>query len=93
MPPRLAVSEFDGERLLRTITLDCEVRGGSCDRVVAMLPRLTPRGEEICTQIYGGPERRVVTGTVEGRAVRVAITRVDGCQIARYDLLTEALGE
>ena len=92
-PPRLVVSDFDGELLLRTTTLDCAVRGGSCDRVVALLPRLAPSGEEICTQIYGGPERRVVTGTLEGRAVRIAITRVDGCQIERYDLLTEALDE
>jgi hypothetical protein len=58
---------------------------------VALLPRLVARPGEICTQIYGGAERRVVSGTVAGRAVEVEITRTDGCQIARYDLLTEAL--
>lgn len=90
-PARLVVREYDGQRLTSTIRLDCASRGGPCDRVVALLPRLAPRPDEVCTQIYGGPERRVVSGTVDGRAVNVEVTRTDGCQIARYDLLTEAL--
>ena len=87
----LTVREFDGETLTRTIPLDCAERGGACDRVIAILPRLAPDPDEACTQIFGGPERRVVTGVVDGLAVGVEITRADGCQIARYDLLTEAL--
>ena len=88
----LTVREYDGEGLTATTALDCTVRGGPCDRVIALLPRLAPEPGEVCTQVYGGPERRVVTGTVAGRAVDVEVTRADGCQIARYDLLTAALG-
>lgn len=91
-PTALSVREYDGERLTATTDLDCTVRGGPCDRVVALLPRLAPEPGEVCTQIYGGPERRVVTGSVDGRPVDVEVTRTDGCEIARYDLLTAALG-
>jgi hypothetical protein len=87
----ITVREFDGETLTRTVPLDCAESGGACEAVIALLPRLAPDLEEVCTQIYGGPERRVVTGVVEGVAVAVEVTRADGCQIARYDLLTEAL--
>jgi hypothetical protein len=62
-----------------------------CAEVVALLPRLRPEPDEVCTQIYGGPERIVVTGTVDGEPVRAEVTRQNGCEIARYDLLAEAL--
>ena len=88
---RLVVREYDGEHLVRTIPLDCAVAGGPCERVIALLPRLVPAPGEVCTQIYGGPERRVIEGSAGGRDVSVEVTRTDGCQIARYDLLTEAL--
>jgi hypothetical protein len=89
----LTVREYDGEALTDTITLDCSAPGGACERVVALLPRLAPDPGEVCTQVFGGPERRVVSGVVEGRPVDIEITRTDGCQIARYDLLTAALGQ
>ena len=87
----LTVRDYDGEKLVRTTELDCTVRGGVCDAVVALLPRLATDPGEVCTQIYGGPERRVVMGTEAGRRVSVEVTRTDGCQIARYDLLGDAL--
>lgn len=87
----ITVREFDGETLTRTIPLDCAEAGGACAAVIAILPRLAPDLEEVCTQIYGGPERRVVTGVIDGLAVAVEVTRADGCQMARYDLLTKAL--
>ena len=33
-----------------------------------------------------------MTGTVEGEPVSAEVTRANGCEIARYDLLAEALG-
>ena len=59
--------------------------------VVRLLPDLRPKPDEVCTQIYGGPERIAVRGTVDGTPVRVEVTRTDGCEIARYDLLDAAL--
>ena len=62
-----------------------------CERVVALLPDLAPAEDEVCTQIYGGPERIEVRGTVNGAPVQVEVTRANGCEIARYDELEAAL--
>ena len=45
-----------------------------------------------CTELYGGPETAHVTGTLDGEAVDVTITRNNGCGVADYDALFEALG-
>ena len=45
-----------------------------------------------CTEIYGGPEKAHMTGTLDGEPVDVTIRRSDGCGIADYDRLFEALG-
>ena len=82
---------YDGERLVSTTTLPCAADDVPCAQVVAALPRLRPKADEVCTQIYGGPERMVVQGTAEGEPVELEVTRANGCQIARYDLLQEAL--
>ena len=47
--------------------------------------------DEACTLLYGGPERYVIEGTVEGEPVNIEVTRQNGCDIARYDLLEKAL--
>ena len=43
-----------------------------------------PDAHRACTQIYGGPERARITGTVGGRRVNRTITRTDGCGIADW---------
>ena len=40
-----------------------------------------------CTQIYGGSQQAVVIGVYGGKPVRTIFTRVDGCQIARWNRL------
>ena len=45
-----------------------------------------------CTELYGGPETAHLTGTLNGEPVDVTVTRNDGCGIADYDALFEALG-
>ena len=45
-----------------------------------------------CTELYGGPETAHLTGTLDGEPVDVTITRYNGCGIADYDALFEALG-
>jgi hypothetical protein len=59
--------------------------------VAALLPALRPAAGEVCAQIYGGPERIVIMGTAGGDRVEVEVTRTDGCAIARYDRLEDAL--
>jgi hypothetical protein len=43
-----------------------------------------PDPNRACSQIFGGPERALVAGTIGGRRVRRAFSRTDGCQIADW---------
>ena len=48
-----------------------------------------------CTEIYGGPETARIAGTVGGRGVDADFSRVNGCEIERWDSvspLLEAVG-
>lgn len=38
-----------------------------------------------CTEIWGGPQRALVEGTVDGRKIDAAFSRTNGCEIARWD--------
>jgi hypothetical protein len=87
----LTVTHYDGDRVVRTTELACGADDVACGEVVALLPSLTPEPDEVCTMIYGGPERIVVEGTVDGEPVHREVTRVNGCEIHRYDQLEKAL--
>jgi hypothetical protein len=74
-------------------TLRCNPPGGTlrrpavaCDRLAAGGRRLfAPVGSgALCTQIYGGPQVALVTGTIDGRRVWARFQRRDGCEIARW---------
>lgn len=88
---RLVVRHLDGDRQVRVTDLGCPSGDQRCARVVALLPELRPDPDEVCTQIYGGPERMIVEGVVGGEPVRAEVTRTDGCEIARYDRLSAAI--
>jgi Subtilisin inhibitor-like len=75
----------------RKWTLQCDPAGGTLPRAEAACLRLTrealrplPR-DTICTQIYGGPQRARITGRIEGKAVDARFSRVNGCEIHRWD--------
>ena len=38
-----------------------------------------------CTQIYGGPQKALVTGRFRGTLVRASFSRTDGCELARWN--------
>ncbi|EMF00485.1 hypothetical protein J7W19_16890 [Streptomyces mobaraensis NBRC 13819 = DSM 40847] len=46
-----------------------------------------------CTMIYGGPERAHVSGTWAGRPVDTDFSRVNGCEMARWNRFSRLLGE
>ena len=46
--------------------------------------RPVPR-DAVCTEIYGGPQEALVTGTYRGARVTARFNRVNGCEIARWD--------
>jgi hypothetical protein len=74
----------------QTIEIDCVT--DPCD--VDKLAKATkpPDGAVACTEIYGGPEEAHVTGTLRGEPVDRTFHRADGCGIADYEALFEALG-
>ena len=44
--------------------------------------------DEICTQIYGGPQVALVRGRFLGRRIWTYFKRTDGCQTGRWNRLT-----
>jgi hypothetical protein len=44
----------------------------------------TPK-DTACTEIYGGQQTAVVTGTYRGRALRATFSRTNGCEIGRWN--------
>jgi hypothetical protein len=78
-------------------TLRCDPPAGSlrpparaCERIASGGAKLfapVPRGIA-CTQIYGGPQKARVVGTVLGTRVWATFTRTDGCQIGRWQRLS-----
>lgn len=99
-PTALTVAYWpDGARLeAPTVwTLRCDPPRGTLPRPARACRRLEEGGARllapvppgaVCTQVYGGPDRARVTGTVLGRRVWVSFSRTDGCQISRWDALS-----
>ncbi len=46
------------------------------------------RKDMVCTEIYGGPQRARVVGTVDGKRVWATFTRRDGCEIDRWQRIS-----
>lgn len=86
-----------------TYTLTCEPPGGdhpdpaaACasleEAAAAPLNPLSPvRTDMACTEIYGGDQTAVIEGVVQGTPVRAELSRVNGCEIARWDALVPVL--
>ena len=74
-----------GARVVATV--HCPSASPAC-RKLATVPgnpfAPTPPGM-MCTDIYGGPEEAIVTGTFRGQKVWAHFTRRDGCAIARWN--------
>jgi hypothetical protein len=58
----------------------------ACARARAIVGLLAgqPDPHRACSQIYGGPERALVTGTIGPRRVRHGFARTNGCGIADW---------
>ena len=59
---------------------------GACARarkIAAFLAR-RPNPKRICTQIYGGPQRARITGTIGTTRIDRAFKRTNGCEIADW---------
>ncbi len=63
------------------------IRRGVLRRVVR-----DQQSRRLCSQIYGGPQRARITGTVGGDRVNLSLTRTDGCGTSDWDRLETLLG-
>ena len=67
----------------------------ACEAIKENPQILAPQrpADRMCTEIYGGPDRAVVTGTHDGEQVTTEFIRTNGCHIAEWDALDALLGQ
>ena len=90
----IVVTDGSGER--QAWNLICDPAGGThpdpesaCAALLAHGALALPavRKDVACTDIYGGPEKATISGTFQGERVLSSFSRVNGCEIGRWDLL------
>ena len=60
----------------------------ACAHLAALADPFAPiPADQMCTQIYGGPQTAHVTGRWKGAAVDLRLSRVDGCRIEQWNSL------
>jgi hypothetical protein len=77
----------------RTRNVTCAA-AADCPALAAVKPQeLEPTpGDVACTELYGGPQTATVTGRLDGREIDARFSRVNGCEIARWQAATPLLG-
>jgi hypothetical protein len=84
----LTVTVDDGTKTKTTeVTCDAPEDSEVCQALADLKPETlkpTP-GNMACTQQYGGPETATVKGTLRGEPVDAKFSRVNGCEIARWN--------
>jgi hypothetical protein len=85
----------------RVTTLRCDPPGGTLARPASACRQLLSVGRALiaptppgtaCSQIYGGPQEAIVTGTLEGTKVWARFRRRDGCELSRWNRVAFLLG-
>jgi hypothetical protein len=88
-----------------TRTLTCDPPGGTVPNPAAVCAQLdkvaaakggdpfapTPK-DEMCTQIFGGPQTATIKGIWKGRKVDTTFGRKNGCEIKRWNDLAALFG-
>ena len=98
-PTALTITIWPDERkqAVERYRLACAPARGSLPRAAVACARLAaggptlfrpPPADQACIEVYGGPQRAIVTGTVSGRDVWVSLRRRDGCEIERWRRLS-----
>jgi hypothetical protein len=84
----LKVVVNDGSQM-KVAEFNCNAASDSkeCAAVAELDPEVLEPvpGNKACTQQYGGPETATVKGTLRGEAVDAKFSRVNGCEIARWN--------
>jgi len=82
-------------------TLNCAPAGGdhpkAADACAVLAKTKQPfkpvPKDQMCTQIYGGPEIATVKGTWQGKPINTQFTRADGCQLHRWSAVGVLFGD
>jgi hypothetical protein len=78
-------------------TLHCNPPRGTLAKPVRACAKLAAGGAALfastppktaCTEIYGGPQRARIAGTIGKRRVLTTVTRTNGCEIDRWTRLS-----
>lgn len=93
---RVAVDpDGKGSNAARTETVRCDAAADSalCEEVAALrVADLEPEGGAVaCSQQYGGPQTATIAGTLRGERVDLKFSRVNGCEIARWEAASALL--
>jgi hypothetical protein len=97
-PVTLTVRYTGGSQVERVAQLSCRGDSARADgflrtsalpacrraRKIASFLASKPSSKRICTQIYGGPQRARITGTIGDRRIDRRFKRTDGCQIGDW---------
>ena len=89
----------DGSRPAESViwTLRCSPPRGSLPRPALACRRLAAGGpklfapvppDTVCTQIYGGPQKARVVGSLAGKRIWATVKRTNGCEIGRWNQLS-----
>lgn len=54
--------------------------------------RALPRKDQICTEIYGGPQEATIAGTLNGEDVLKQLGRKNGCEISEWQTFEPLVG-
>ena len=91
----------EGRSAPKTARLVCDPESGSLpDLAAACAVLASAEGrtaldpvplDRMCTELYGGPGEARIVGTVDGRAVDARLSRINGCEIARWQALAALL--
>jgi subtilisin inhibitor-like len=85
----------------RTWSLTCDPPAGSHPRAAAACAALAqrpgllkpPPKDQACTQIYGGPQVATISGIWQSKPVTVKFTRMNGCELTRWNQAEVLLGK
>jgi hypothetical protein len=81
-------------------TLKCDPNAGTlprrvsaCDRLERMSRPFAPLPKnQVCIDLYGGPQQAIIAGTHEGKRIWIALSARNGCEIGRWNKLRFLLG-
>lgn len=82
---------FEGDAGARDPKAACDAVAAAKDRLLTLSD--PDREPEFCTEIYGGPDKATIAGTVDGEPVDAEVARNNGCGISDWDSLEPLLGK